>query len=145
MSVTVDANILVYASNRDDSAHDAANRLMNRLGEGPELVCLFWPAIMGYLRIATNPSIIRRPLAFSDAVANVAAFLERPHVRTETETDDFCRLLKSFSDDHPRGNDVPDTHLAALMRLHGVTTIYTRDRGFRRFDGITAVDPFSER
>ena len=27
------------------------------------------------------------------------------------------------------------------MREHGVATIYTRDRGFRRFDGITVRDP----
>jgi hypothetical protein len=28
------------------------------------------------------------------------------------------------------------------MRQHGVRVIYTRDRGFRRFDGIQAEDPF---
>jgi len=39
---------------------------------------------------------------------------------------------------------VPDGHLAALMRQHGVGKIYTRDRDFRRFDGIAAEDPFSD-
>jgi hypothetical protein len=29
------------------------------------------------------------------------------------------------------------------MRQHGVRLIYTRDRGFRRFDGIDARDPFA--
>jgi hypothetical protein len=28
------------------------------------------------------------------------------------------------------------------MRQHGVRVIYTRDRGFGRFDGIQAEDPF---
>jgi uncharacterized protein len=41
-----------------------------------------------------------------------------------------------------RGNDVPDGHIATLMRQHGVRVIYTRNRGFRRFDGIQAEDPF---
>ena len=45
--------------------------------------------------------------------------------------------------DRSRGNDVPDAHLAALMRQHGVRVIYTRDRDFRRFDGIDARDPFA--
>jgi predicted nucleic acid-binding protein len=27
------------------------------------------------------------------------------------------------------------------MRQHGVATIYTRDRDFRRFDGIAAENP----
>ena len=35
-----------------------------------------------------------------------------------------------------RGRLVPDAHLATLMRQHDVGVIYTRDRGFRRFDGI---------
>ncbi|HEY1539036.1 MAG TPA: hypothetical protein VGF63_06540 [Solirubrobacteraceae bacterium] len=33
-----------------------------------------------------------------------------------------------------------DTHRAALMRQHEVPVIYTRDRDFRRFDGIEARD-----
>jgi len=37
-----------------------------------------------------------------------------------------------------------DGHLAALMRQRGVGTIYTRDRDFRRFDGIAAENPDSE-
>jgi predicted nucleic acid-binding protein len=37
---------------------------------------------------------------------------------------------------------VPDAHLATLMRQYGVRTIYTRDRDFRRFDGIDVRDPF---
>jgi predicted nucleic acid-binding protein len=45
--------------------------------------------------------------------------------------------------DRPRGNDVPDAHLASLMRQHDVRVIWTRDRDFRRFDGIDARDPFS--
>lgn len=28
-----------------------------------------------------------------------------------------------------------------LLRQHGVGTIYTRDRGFRRFQTIRVVDP----
>ena len=43
--------------------------------------------------------------------------------------------------DPDRGNDVPDGHLAALMRQHGVRTVYTRDRDFRRYDGIAMGKP----
>jgi len=32
-------------------------------------------------------------------------------------------------------------HLAALMRQHGVGVIWTADRDFRRFAGVTARDP----
>lgn len=42
-----------------------------------------------------------------------------------------------------RGNLVTDAHLVTLMRRYGVRTILTRDRDFRRFDGIRALDPFA--
>lgn len=41
-----------------------------------------------------------------------------------------------------RGDLVSDAHIAALMRQHGVTLIWTADRDFRRFDGLTARHPF---
>ena len=43
----------------------------------------------------------------------------------------------------PTGNLVPDAHLAALMLEHGVGTIVTRDRDFRRFRGLAIEDPFA--
>jgi predicted nucleic acid-binding protein len=73
---------------------------------------------------------------------NVEALLDRPHVRTAAEGETFWPVFRLTAGDRPRGNDVPDAHIAALMRQHGVRLIYTRDRDFRRFDGIDARDPF---
>jgi hypothetical protein len=74
---------------------------------------------------------------------NVEALLDRPHVRTPGEADGFWPIFRATAGDRPRGNDMPDAHLAALMRQHGVRLIYTRDRDFRRLDGIDARDPFA--
>lgn len=41
-----------------------------------------------------------------------------------------------------RGALVPDAHVVALMREHGVTHISTNDRDFRKFDGISVLNPF---
>jgi predicted nucleic acid-binding protein len=38
---------------------------------------------------------------------------------------------------------VPDAHLAALLRQHGVGTLYTNDRDFRRFDFLRVINPFA--
>ncbi len=142
MSVTVDANVLVYASNESEPVHRPARLLLERLAAGPQIVCLFWPTIMGYLRIVTHPSLLPRPLSPAEAIANVSALIALPHVRTPGEGDGFWELYLVTRGDPDRGNDVPDGHLAALMRQHGVGTIYTRDRDFRRFDGIAVEDPF---
>lgn len=143
MSVTLDANVLVYASNAGDPAHEVARELVQRLAAGPELVYLFWPTTMGYLRLVTHPGILPWPLAPKDALSNVAALLDRPHVRAPGEGERFWSLYRETAGAGVRGNLVPDAHLAALMRQHGVRVIYTRDRDFRRFDGIEARDPFA--
>jgi toxin-antitoxin system PIN domain toxin len=143
MSATVDANVLIYASNTADPLHERAVKLVRRLADGPELVYLFWPTLMAYLRIVTHPAILPQPLAPAVAMRNVQALLDRSHVRAPGEADAFWPIFRAAAGDRPRGNDVPDAHLAALMRQHGVRLIYTRDRGFRRFDGIDPRDPFA--
>lgn len=143
MSSTLDANVLIYASNEADPVHAPARALVERLAAGPDLVHLFWPALMGYLRVVTHPGILPRPLPLGQAIANVDALLSLGHVRAPGESDGFWDLFRVTGGDHVHGNLVPDAHLVALMRQHGVTTIYTRDRDYRRFDGIQAQDPFA--
>jgi predicted nucleic acid-binding protein len=65
MSVTVDANVLVYASNAADPSHARARELIERLAAGP--VYLFWPTVMGYLRIVTHAGILPAPLTPAEA------------------------------------------------------------------------------
>ncbi len=143
MSTTIDANVLVYASNTADPVHAPARALIERLAAGPDLLYLFWPALMGYLRIVTHPAILPRPLAQGDAISNITALLSLGHVRARGETDAFWEVFRSTAGGRVRGNAVPDAHLATLMREHGVATIYTRDRDYRRFDGIRVEDPFA--
>ncbi|MGH2878604.1 MAG: TA system VapC family ribonuclease toxin [Solirubrobacteraceae bacterium] len=143
MSVTLDANILLYASNADDPLHHSARELIDRLAGGPELLYLFWPTIMGYLRIATHPGIFPDPLPPKRASAAIASLLERPTVRTEAEGGGFWKVYGTVASVDTRGNHVPDAHLVALMHSHGVPLIYTRDRDFRRYEGIEARDPFA--
>lgn len=141
MSVTLDTNVLVYASNEHHPAHRDARSLLERLARGPEIVYLFWPVILGYLRIVTHPGILPRPMSSDAALRNVGALLALPHVRAAGEADGFWSAFSSLADANLRGNAVPDTHLVALMHQYGVRTIFTRDRALRRFDGIVVKDP----
>jgi toxin-antitoxin system PIN domain toxin len=143
VSITIDTNVLVYADNEDDPIHVRARSLLADIAAGPGVVVLFWPVIIGYLRIVTNRGAVPTPIDPRDAHANVDALLALPHVRTRGERDGFWDVYRQAVDDQTRGNLVSDAHIAALMRQHGVRTIYTRDRDFRRFDGIEALDPFA--
>jgi predicted nucleic acid-binding protein len=69
--------------------------------------------------------------------------VERSNVRTPAEEAGFWDLYRATAGQDTRGNDVPDAQLVALMRQHGIAVIYTRDRDFRRYEGIEPRDPFA--
>jgi toxin-antitoxin system PIN domain toxin len=143
MSYTLDANILLYASDEASPLHSRSLEIVTRAAQGPEIVYLFWPTIMAYLRIATHPAIFRRPLAVAEAVGNVESLIARPHIQTPGEQDRFwARYRDVVADAAPNGNLVPDAHLVGLMLENGVRSIWTHDRDFRRFRNIEILDPF---
>jgi uncharacterized protein len=145
MSQTVDTNILVYATHSASPFHGGARALVEHLVAGPSLAYLLWPAVLGYLRIVTHPNILGSPLSSDEAMSNIEALMAPSHVRVAGEGSDFWPSFRSVAADvKPRGNLVPDAHLVGLMREHGVSTIWSHDRDFRKFRGITVKDPFSE-
>ncbi len=143
MSFTVDANVLLYASDETSPVHAPARAVVQRLAEGPEIAYLFWPTIMAYLRIATHSAIFARPLTAAEAIGNIEQLLARPHVRTTGEQERFWMRYCEVADDAvPSGNLVPDAHIVTLMLENDVRTIWTRDRDYRRFPRIEVRDPF---
>jgi len=142
VSFAVDVNLLLYASDLGSPEHEAARDFVGRCAAGPEVCCFGWVTLMSYLRMATHPSIFARPLAHADAARNIEALLALPHVRVLAEEDGFWALYRALTSEVPtRGNLVPDAHLAALLRQHGVTTLYTHDRDFRKFTFLDVRDP----
>lgn len=143
MSFAIDVNILLYASDQSSPFSAPAVEFLEKCAAGPDVCCLAWPTIMGYLRMVTHPAMCREPLAPESAMKNVENLLRLPHVRTLAEDEGFWAVYQEVAGEVPaRGNLVPDAHLAALLRQHGVSTLYTNDRGFRRFDFLTVRDPF---
>jgi toxin-antitoxin system PIN domain toxin len=143
MTYTLDANILLYASDEGSSLHSRSLEIVTRAAQGPEIVYLFWPTIMAYLRIATHPAIFRRPLSATAAMGNIERLLSRPHIQTPGEGDRFWRRYREVAADvGPTGNLVPDSHLVSLMLENGVRSIWTHDRDFRLFRNIEVRDPF---
>lgn len=142
MSCALDVNILLYASDTTSPHHAAARTFVEACGRGPELVYIAWPTIMGYLRMATHPAIFRHPFTHQEAVANIQSLLDSPHVRVLGEGPGFWETyLAVTAKTLTRGNLVPDAHLVALLRQHGIRRLATHDRDFRKFDGVDVVDP----
>jgi uncharacterized protein len=144
VSYSIDVNVLIYASDRSSGRHECARRFIETCAAGPEVLCLAWPTLMSYLRIATHPRIFAQPLTPDEALANIAALVGLPHARAVSELDGFLDAYRRVAGDMPaRGNLVPDAHVATILFQHGVRTIYTNDRDFLKFESIEARDPFA--
>lgn len=143
MSFTLDANVLLYASDESSPFHGKAREVLVQAARGPDLLYLFWPTTMAYLRIATHPAVFARPLSAAEAMANINSLLGLAHVRCPGEGDGFwARYLAVAGDRPPRGNLVPDAHLVALMLANEVPVIWSHDRDLRRFPEVRVRDPF---
>lgn len=145
MSVSVDVNVLVYASVEASPLHERAVRCLEGCRSGADLFCLAWTTLMAYLRIVTHAAIVAPPLAARAAEENVEALVRLPNVRLLAEQEGFWDLYRESTRNLVvRSKLVPDAHLAVLLRQHGVKTLYTNDRDFRRFDFLDVRDPFDE-
>lgn len=146
MSYALDVNLLLYASDASSPFANRARSFLEKCAAGPEVLCFGWPTLASYLRLATHPAIFASPLSPADAEANVESLLALPHARVLSEKEGFWDVYRDVTRDlSVRGNDVPDAHLAALLRQHDVSTLYTNDRDFRKFPFLKVVNPFASR
>lgn len=144
MSFSCDVNVLLYASDAASPVHSRARQFLETAVAGADLWCIGWPTVMSYLRMATHPRIFQAPLAPKEALGNVEALAGLAHVRLLSEEPGFLQVYREVAGAFPvRGNLVPDAHLAALLRQHGVKTLYTRDADFRKFSFLDVRDPFA--
>lgn len=99
---------------------------------------------MAYLRISTHPGIFANPLAPERAAANVDALIGLPHVRLLSEEDGFWEVYREVTRGLAvRGKLVADAHLAAVLRQHGVSRLYTNDTDFLKFRFLDVRSPFA--
>jgi hypothetical protein len=143
MSVAVDVNVLLYASDRSSAFRARASELLRALSEGQQIFCLAWTTVMSYLRISTHHAIFERPLSPEEAMRNMETLLRLPHVRMLSEDEGFWDVYRVLAKEATlRGKLVPDAHLAAVLRQHGVSTLYTNDSDFRKFPFLRVINPF---
>lgn len=144
MSFALDVNILLFASDAASPAHRRASAFLESCASGDEAFYVAWSTLMAYLRIATHARVFSAPMTSQQAEENVDRLLALPHFRVLAELDGFWEVYRSVVGDVPaRGNLVPDAHLAALLKQHGIRTLYTNDRDFRRYRFLDVRDPLA--
>jgi toxin-antitoxin system PIN domain toxin len=139
--VAVDANVLLYAVNRDDPNHPAARRWLERRLTGNDPVGFAWVVLLAFVRIATHPRVFPVPLTATEAIAVVEEWLSQPSAVVLTPTPRHLGILSGLlAPSGTGGNLVTDAHLAALALEHGAG-IASFDRDFLRFPGVELIVP----
>lgn len=140
--IAVDTNLLVYAHREDSPWHDSAYARIVELAEGRAPWAIPWPCLDEFLAIVTHPGIFAPPTPLAAAVDQVEAWLEAPSLVLLSESEGYWPELRAaLQGGRVVGAQVHDARVAALCRLHGVRELWTADRDFGRFPGLTVRNP----
>lgn len=139
----LDANLLLYAVDRESRSHRGAAAFLEQVLSGPTRVGFPWPTLLAFLRIATHPRALRSPLDGATAWGFVADWLACAGAWIPTPTPGHAELLQRLIEAHDlRGNLIPDAHLAALAIEHGLAVVST-DSDFARFPEVRWHNPLA--
>lgn len=142
--ILVDANLLVYAVERNFPQHDAARSWLDgRLG-GTAAVGLPWPSLLAFVRLMSDPRAIRDPLPVPAAWEVVQGWLSQAPSWTPCATERHEEIFSGLVPQVTRSRLVPDAHLAALAIEHGLV-LCSVDTDFARFSGLRWENPLSTR
>lgn len=135
--IAVDSNILVYAHRGETELHHAAAAELVALAEGVAPWGLPVFCITEFMRVVTHRRVFNPPSTVSQAVDFVEQLVASPVCRVVRPGPDFLRILTATAHAaDARGNLMFDAQIAALCREHGIATVVTNDRDFRRFEHI---------
>jgi toxin-antitoxin system PIN domain toxin len=144
--IAVDTNILVYAHREEVAFHRVASALLSELAEGPATWAIPWPCVHEFLNIVTHPRIYVPPTPLARAIDQVDIWLESPTLLLLGETAAHWPTLRAMLlAGRIMGPRVHDGRIAALCRQHGVRELWTADRDFSRFAGVTTANPLVDR
>ncbi|MGL5818797.1 MAG: TA system VapC family ribonuclease toxin [Phycicoccus sp.] len=137
----LDANVLLYSVDRQSVHHARCAAWVEAAFAGQRRIGLPWQTIGAFVRIATHPRVLERPLTAADAWGIVEHWMSAP-VSWLPPTSE--RTVAIFGDLTTRmelqGNLVADGQLAALAIEHGLDVV-SADSDFARFPEVRWVNP----
>jgi hypothetical protein len=140
--IAVDSNVLVYAHREDSPWSERAYACLGQLAEGRTPWAIPWPCVHEFLAIVTHSRIYNPPTPLDTALDQVDAWMESPSLVLLSESESYWKEARNILEvGRVTGPQVHDARVAALCRQHGVTELWTADRDFGRFPGITVRNP----
>lgn len=141
--ILVDANLLLYAANHAAPEHEAARTWLDAQLSATARVGLPWASLLAFVRLATNPLVMRSPVSMPAAWRQVEQWLGAEPVWIPLPTERHRAIVGGFCETPwMTARLVPDAHLAALAVEHGLTVCST-DGDFARFPGLDWTNPLA--
>jgi uncharacterized protein len=141
--ILLDANLLLYAVNKDAPLHSKAKAWIEGAISGPDTAALAWSVLLAFLRLTTRHGLFRNPLSPEHALDLVAAWLDQPTVTVVHPGPRHLTILRQLLGSlGTGGNLTSDAHLAALAIEHGAE-LCSCDGDFARFPGLHWTNPLA--
>jgi hypothetical protein len=141
--ILVDANLLLYAANRAAPEHAQARPWLDEQLNGQTRVGLPWPSLLAFVRLASNPVVVRDPVTPGEAWRQVEEWLACEPAWIPLPGAGHTMILRNFLQQPAITTRlVSDAHLAALAIEHGLT-LYSTDGDFARFPGLKWRNPLA--
>lgn len=141
--IVPDVNLLLYAHIAAFPEHDRARRWWEGLMNGSREVGIAAPALFGFVRLASNPRVLDRPMAVDVALASVEEWLARAHVHFVQPGPRHLEI--SFGLLRHAGAAAQlttDAQLAALA-IERQGEVHSNDTDFGRFPQLRWVNPIA--
>ena len=139
----VDANLLIYAIDRDSPHHRRAAAWLRASLRGPRRIGIPWATLLAFFRIVTSPRIYERPLPQDAAWQLIELWLSCDRVWLPQPTAQHSEVMgQLLGQVFVRGGMIHDAHLAALAYEHGLR-IATADADFKRFSDVQSFNPLA--
>jgi len=142
--ILIDVNLLVYAAIEASPSHAKAKAWLDAQLNGAGQVGLPWESLCGFVRVASNPRIVRADFTVNQAWRVVSAWLDSPNVVIPCPTPRHRAILQTLFAAMPMTHKlVSDAHLAAIAIGHNLT-LASADTDFARFPALRYENPLEE-
>jgi len=134
--VAVDTNILVYDHRQDTEYHEKAHQLILDLASSQSPWAICFHSLVEFYSTVTRKNIWKQPTTPDLAKECI---LDWEKIRTleilyeSYNKSSLSTLLDLAVESSISGPMIHDTRIASCFLSHGITTIYTVDRDFKRF------------
>lgn len=143
--IVLDANLLLYAYDSTSRHHEASRHWVDRVLSSRELVGMPWQTVGAFVRVVTNPRLLKHPRSIEEVVRVVEFWLAQPNAKILSPGEQHWPILRELLvKGQVTGPLATDAQLAALTLEYG-GVLHTTDRDFARFPGLRWVNPLKTR